>query len=135
MVRSARTVHNSESILTSFYCSTMTVVHTKNCSPMKSYFIVWVFFGGGACVFLGPYLRHMEVSRLGSNKSYSGQPMPQPQQWGIQAESVTYTTAHSGSLTQRARPGFKPTSSWILAVLISAAPQWEFQVIFYCDLP
>jgi len=43
-------------------------------------------------------------------------PTPQPQQCGIQATSVTYTTAHgnAGSLTHRARPGIKPATSWFL---------------------
>ena len=42
--------------------------------------------------------------------------MPQPQQLGIRAVSVIYTTAHgnSGSLTHWARPGIEPTSLWIL---------------------
>ena len=40
---------------------------------------------------------------------------------------LTYTTVHGniGSLTHWVRPGIKPASSWILAGLISAAPQWE----------
>ena len=42
--------------------------------------------------------------------------MPQPQQRRIQAESVTYNTAHGNarSLTHWARPGIEPKSSWIL---------------------
>ena len=46
---------------------------------------------------------------------------------GIQAESATYTTAHSngGSLTHWVMPGIEPTSSWILVGFISAVPQWE----------
>ena len=41
---------------------------------------------------------------------------PQLQQREIQATSVTYTTACGsvGALTQCARPGIKPASSWIL---------------------
>ena len=41
--------------------------------------------------------------------------------------SVTYTKAHgnAGSLTQRARPGIRPASSWILVRFVSAEPQWE----------
>ena len=44
--------------------------------------------------------------------------------WGV---SATYTTAHgkTGSLTHWARPGIKPTSSWILVGFISIAPQRE----------
>ena len=48
-------------------------------------------------IFLG---RHMEGLRLGLNQSCSRQPVPQPQPHRIQAETVTYTTAHgnAGSL-------------------------------------
>ena len=47
--------------------------------------------------------------------------MLQPQQRGIWAASATYTTAHSntGSLTQWARPGMEPVSSWILARFVN----------------
>ena len=47
--------------------------------------------------FLRPLLRHMEVPRLGSNRSCSHWPMPEPQQLGIRAESATYTTAHGNA--------------------------------------
>ena len=58
----------------------------------------------------------------GSNRSRSHWPMPQPH--GIWVASVTYTTAHGNirSLTHWARPGIKPTSSWILVRFISAEP-------------
>ena len=58
---------------------------------------------------------------------YSAWPTPQPQQLGVQAMSVIYTTAHgnNGCLTQRARPGIQPVSSWILDRFISTAPQEE----------
>ena len=53
----------------------------------------WSFF-----VFLGPNPRHMEVPRLGVESELQ---LPQPQQHGIQATSVTYTTSpgNAGSLT------------------------------------
>ena len=61
--------------------------------------------------------------------------MPEPQQRQIQAMSVTYTTAHGNtrSLTQWARPGIKPVTSWFLVGFVSTAPYWELQVllIFY----
>ena len=52
---------------------------------------------------------------LGLNPSCSCQPMLQTQQCGIQAASVTYTTAcgNTGSLTPWMRPGSKPISIWI----------------------
>ena len=45
-----------------------------------------------------------------------------PEKLGIQAASATYTTAHgnAGSLTHWARPGIKPTSSWMLVRFVSA---------------
>ena len=52
----------------------------------------------------------------GSNRGCCCQPTPEPQHRGIQAESATYTTAHSnaGSLTHWARPGIKLATSWFL---------------------
>ena len=40
---------------------------------------------------------------------------------------MTYTTAHGNtrSLTHWARPGIKPTSSWMLVGFVTAEPQWE----------
>ena len=71
--------------------------------------------------FLGLHSRHVEVPRLGVNRSYSGQPMPQPQQHQIQATSSTHTTAHcnAGSLTHWVRPGFEPLSSWLLVRFVN----------------
>ena len=50
-----------------------------------------------------------------------------PQQHGIWAVSVTYTTAqsHTGFLTHWARLGIKPGSSWILVRFIPDEPPWE----------
>ena len=50
---------------------------------------------------------------LGSyHQSYSCRPTPEPQQLGIWATSVTYTTAHSNdkSLTHWTRPGIEPVT-------------------------
>ena len=71
-------------------------------------------------LFLWPHLQHMEVPRLG-NWSCSHRPTPQPQQCGFQAESATYTTAHSnaGSLTHWAGPGIEPASSWTLCQILN----------------
>ena len=56
----------------------------------------------------------------GSNRSCCCWPAPQPQQHQIQAVSVNYTTAHGNtrSLTQWARPGIEPTTSWFLVGFI-----------------
>ena len=71
--------------------------------------------------FLGPLPWHMEVPRLGSNRSCSHRPTPEPQQHQIQAASVTHTTAHgsAGSLTHRARPGIEPATSWFLVGFVN----------------
>ena len=45
--------------------------------------------------FLGLPPWHMEAPKLGSNWSCSCWPTPQPQQCGIQATSLTYTTAQA----------------------------------------
>ena len=64
-------------------------------------------------IFRAAPAAHGSSQARGSNKSYSCQPTPQPQQCEIQAETATYTTAHSNarSLTHSARPGIKPTTS------------------------
>ena len=68
------------------------------------------------CLFRAAPTAYGGSQARGSNKSYSCQPTPQPQQCEIQAETATYTTAHSNarSLTHSARPGIKPASSGIL---------------------
>ena len=48
-------------------------------------------------VFLGLHPRHTEVPRLGVKLELSYQPILQPQQHGIQAASVNYTTAHGNA--------------------------------------
>ena len=53
--------------------------------------------------------------------------MPQPQQHRIQATSVTCTTDHGNarSLTDWAKPGIEPASSWILVRFVSTEPWRE----------
>ena len=60
-----------------------------------------------------------------ANQSDSCQ--PQPQQCGIQAISVTYTTAHgnAGSLTRWARSGIEPETSWFLVGFASTELWWD----------
>ena len=104
------------------------------------FFLVFFFFFF-FLVFLGLPQRHMEVPRLGvksEHQSYSCWPIPQPQQCGIQAKSATYTIAHSnaGSLTNWARPGIKPATSWILVRFVThwatmGTPFLAFLIIFF----
>ena len=65
--------------------------------------------------------------QAGVESEFSCWCMPQPQQSGIQAISVTYTTVHGNawSLIHYARPGIKLTSSWILVGFIFTKPQQE----------
>ena len=57
----------------------------------------------------------------GLNRSCSCQPTPQPQQLGIQAVSVTHTTARGNtrSLIHWVGQGTQPESSWILVRFIN----------------
>ena len=71
--------------------------------------------------FLELHWLHMEVRRLGVESELQLRRMPQPQPHRIRAASVTCTTAcgNTGSLTYRARPGVKSTSSWTLVRFIT----------------
>ena len=69
----------------------------------------------------------MEVTRLGVKSELQLLTYVQPQQHQIQAESVTYTEAHShvGCLTHWERPGIEHESSWILVGFVTSEPQQE----------
>ena len=84
-------------------------------------------------LFLGMHMRHKEVHRLGVTWSCSCMATLQPQQHGIPATSVIYTTGqgNTGSLIHCKRPGIQPTSSWILGRFITAEPQREIPYSFY----
>ena len=66
----------------------------------------------------------------GSSQDRGGTKL-QPQQCQIPALSVIYTTAHSNgrSLTDWARPGMEPASSWILIRFVTTEPQWELHIL------
>ena len=84
-------------------------------------------------VFLGPRPWHVEVPRLGIEPALQLPALtPQPQQRRIWAASATYTTAHdnAGFLTHWARPGIKPTSSWILVGFVTTKPQRELPLSY-----
>ena len=69
-------------------------------------------------------------------RSCSCWPIPEPQQRGIWAMSVTCTTAHGDarSSTHWARPGVEPPTSWFLVRFISDVPQQELLVCLFCFL-
>ena len=56
-------------------------------------------------------------------------PTPKLQQHGIQAVSVTYTTAHRNArfLTHWIRPGIELEPSGILVRFVNTKPRWELQ--------
>ena len=75
-------------------------------------------------------------------QSCSHQPTPEPQQHGIQAVSVTYTTAHSnaGFLTHWATPGIEPANSWFLVRFVNhramtGTPTTQLFQWVLCTLP
>ena len=116
--------------------------HLAKCPQVSSIlllmarFLVWFFFCFVLFFFfflfrLAPVAYGRSQAR--TNWSYSCWPIPQPQQCGIRAASVTYTTArrNTGSSTQRVRPGIEPTSLWILVRFISTEPQQDLQISFF----
>ena len=122
----------SEIICTSWFsCETKAF---ENCALLGSltyniYFLFSFFF---SC-FLGLYLWHMEVPRLGAELELQLPAGPQPQQHGIWAAPATYTTALSttGSLTHWPKQGIESSSSQILVGLISTEPQWKLPIFFF----
>ena len=64
--------------------------------PKQPIISVILFFSFLFFFFLGPNPWHMEVPRLGV-ESGSYRCWPQPNQQRIQAESLTYTTAHGNT--------------------------------------
>ena len=102
-------------------------------------------------IYIHTHIRHMYIhmafygcthgiwsSQAGVKLELQLPPMPQPHR--SLTTSVTYTTAHSNarSLTHRARPMIKPTSSWILVVFISTVQHWELpigNIYFKYDIP
>ena len=86
----------------------------------KKFFFFLLSFQGCTC---GVW----KIPGQGLNWIYSCRPIPQPQQLGIQATSVTYTLAqgNAGFLTHQVGPEIEPTSSQVPVEFVSAEPQWE----------
>ena len=72
--------------------------------------VFWGFFLGGE-LFRAVLLAYIEVPRLGAN-------------WSCSCD-LHHSSWQCQSLIHRARPGIKPTSSWILSWIHFTAPQWE----------
>ena len=86
----------------------------------------WLHPGHHFFFFLGLFLGHTEVPKLGVESELQLQSMPQPRQHWIQDASVTYATACSNarSLTHWERPGVErmnesgiQDTSWVLNLL------------------
>ena len=77
------------------------------------YLVIYLF--RATCVAYGNFQTRGQISC---------QPMPQPQQRGIQVASVSYTTTHenAGSLTHRASPRIESASSWMLVEFLTPEP-------------
>ena len=99
----------------------ITIIQNGGCLSFFFFFFLSLSF------FLGPHPQLMKIPRLGSNWSWSCQPIPQMQQCQIRGESETYIEAHSNarSLTHWAEPGVEPASSWILVKFVTTEPQYE----------
>ena len=69
----------------------------------------------------------------GLNRSYSCLPTPEPEQLGIWAASVTYTTAqgNTGSIAHWPRPGIEPASSGILVRFVVLSHDGSYQSYYY----
>ena len=117
-------------ILTSMECSVNCKIHNIHWIFFREKYVLYITLNN-FFFFLGPRPRHVKVPRLEVESSYSCRLRPQPHR--IQALSSTYTIAHGNarSLAHWARPGIKPTSSWILVRFISAAPWWELLNYFH----
>ena len=89
-----------------------------------------LFFSFFFC-FLGQHLQHIESPRLGVTCGIWRFPgrwsTTQPQQRGIWAAFLTYTTANgnAGSMAHWARAGIEPASSWRVVGFASSVPQQE----------
>ena len=80
--------------------------------------------------FLGLYLLHMEIPRLGGPSDLQLPAYVTATAMQNLSRSATYVTAHSNakSLTYSARPGIKPATSLFLVRFVSAVPHPELQV-------
>ena len=86
------------------YRSRYTCIFSYRCASESAPFYLFIYLIN-FCLFQAE-----GVPRLGSNRSCSLWPSPQPWQRQIQAMSTTYTTTHGDArfLTHWARPGIRP---------------------------
>ena len=83
------------------------------CLLTNSFFVFCFSF-----FFLRPHSWHMEIPRLGLE---------------LELQLLAYVTAHGNarSLIHWARPGIKPTFSWLLVRFVSTVPQQELSIFFF----
>ena len=84
------------------------------------YFIYFILFFRATPTAYGGSLARSRIGAIATGLCYSRSNS------GFEPCLVTYTTAqgNAGYLTHWARPGIKPTTSWILVGFVSAAP-WQ----------
>ena len=101
---------------------------SPTCPPFCGFF----FFVVVCFVFLGPHLGHMEVPRLGSNRSCSaGLHHSHSNARSEPCLRPTPHTAHGNarSLTHCAWPGIESTTSWILVEFVTAEPRQQLPAL------
>ena len=96
---------------------------SREFSHWRSFFVCL----GLGFVFLGPYLRRMEVPRPGIQSGLWLSDYTTATAMGDPSLIWTYTTAHgnTSSLTHWARPGIKPISAWMPARFVTTEPRQE----------
>ena len=78
------------------------------------------------CIFrFSPWAYGSSYARGGIRAVAADLHTPQPQQRQIWATAYTTTHSNAGLLTHWARPGMEPSSSWILAGLITPEPRQQ----------
>ena len=88
-----------------------------------TYLFIYYFF------FLGPYVQHTEVPRLGVKLELQlpAYATARRTRDPSQVCDIHHSSWQCWSLTHWARPGIKPASLWILVGFITTELQWEFQ--------
>ena len=86
---------------------------SKNKSALTLYLVSIVFF-----FFFGVFFRAAPTA-------YGGSQARGP--IGAMAAGLHHSHSNARSLAHWAKPGVEPSTSWLLVIFVSAAPQWELQ--------
>ena len=77
-------------------------------------------------LLLGPHPRPMDIPRTGIESLQLPAYTTATATWVLSRVCNLHRSSPQHGIPNRARPGVKPTSSWILVEFVSAAPQQEF---------